>query len=93
MLRYLNMFMLIGIALIGISIVGFATGNRFLMEPGQTPNPNSALLYLGAGILMLINGIVSIRSAPPMEPHQPETRPRESAEAAETPEGKEQHAS
>src|SRR5689334_11178908 len=50
MLRYLNMFVLIGIALIGISIIGFATGNTFLTEPGQAVNPYGALIYLGTGI-------------------------------------------
>jgi len=68
MLRYLNMFVLIGIALIGISIAGFATHNHFLMEPGQPPNPWASLIYLGAGILMLINGYVSIQTAPPPRP-------------------------
>lgn len=63
MLRYLNMFILIGLALIGISIAGFATGNRLLTEPGQTVNPYSALIYLGAGVIMLVNGLVSIRLA------------------------------
>jgi hypothetical protein len=65
MLRYLNMFVLIGLALIGISLVGFATHNRFLMEPGQPANPMVSWIYLGAGVLMLINGYVSIQTAPP----------------------------
>jgi len=65
MLRYLNMFILIGIALIGVSLIGFVTQNRFLTEPGQTSNPLAAVIYLGAGVLMLINGIVSIRLGPP----------------------------
>jgi hypothetical protein len=64
MLRYLNMFILIGIALIGISLAGFVTGNQFLREPGQDLNPMSSLVYLGAGALMILNGIVSIRQAP-----------------------------
>ncbi len=64
MLRYLNMFVLIGLALIGISIAGFVTNNRFLMEPGQPANPWASAIYLGAGVLMLVNGYVSIRNAP-----------------------------
>ena len=63
MWRYLNMFVLIGIALIVISLVGFATGNRFLTEPGQPLNPQGSLIYLGAGVIMLVNGVVSIRQA------------------------------
>jgi hypothetical protein len=65
MLRYLNMFILIGIALIGVSAAGFYTHNRFLMEPGQPPSPYASLIYLGAGILMLVNGVVSIRHSTP----------------------------
>jgi hypothetical protein len=71
MLRYLNMFVLIGIALILISIVGFATANKFLTEPGQTPNPNASLVYLGAGVLMLFNGYLSIIQAPPAAARPP----------------------
>ena len=79
MLRYLNMFMLIGIALVGISIAGFATGNRFLMEPGQTENPHAAFIYLVAGILMLINGVVSILHAPP-QPVRPDKKDQDRPE-------------
>ena len=64
MLRYLNMFILIGIVLIGVSIIGFATNNKFLTEPGQETNPIASLLYLGAGVLMLINGAISVKIAP-----------------------------
>lgn len=64
MLRYLNMFVIIGVALIGISILGFATHNHFLTEPGQADNAYSSLAYLGAGVLMLVNGVVSIRNMP-----------------------------
>ncbi len=63
MLRYLNMFVLIGIALVGISLAGFATHNRLLTEPGQPPSPYASWIYLGAGMLMLVNGIVSIRQS------------------------------
>ena len=59
-MRYLNGFILIGIALLVISISGLLTSNRLLTEPGQTVNPYSWLLYLGASVLMLINGGVSI---------------------------------
>ncbi len=65
MLRFLNMFVLIGIALIGVSILGFATGGRFLYEPGQDQTPYTSLFYLGAGVMMLVNGYVSLKNAPP----------------------------
>ena len=62
-MRFLNGFILIGIMLLFISIAGAATGNRFLTEPGQHPNPYAWLEYLGAAALMMVNGIVSIRTA------------------------------
>jgi hypothetical protein len=65
MLRFLNMFVLIGIALIAVSILGFATGGRFLYEPGQDQSQYTSLFYLGAGVMMLVNGYVSIKNAPP----------------------------
>jgi hypothetical protein len=63
MLRYLNMFVLIGIVLVILSLAGFATGNRFVTEPGQAATPQLSLIYLGAGVLMLINGYISIKQA------------------------------
>jgi hypothetical protein len=74
MLRFLNMFMLIGVALIGISIAGFATGNRFLLEPGQEVNPFASLTYLCAGVLMLVNGIISIHQTPKQKQGNTEAR-------------------
>lgn len=61
--RYLNMFILIGISLVGVSIAGFATGSKFVTEAGQTPVPSSSFVYLGVGVLMLVNGVVSVRMA------------------------------
>lgn len=83
MLRYLNMFVLIGIALVCVSLAGFATNNRFLIEPGQGMNPNASLIYLGAGILMLVNGVVTIRNTPeqPEKDERKASAPREKVDA------------
>jgi hypothetical protein len=62
-MRYLNMFILIGIALLGIGLVKLLSHNQMLLEPGQPPNPQDAWIYLGAGVLMLVNGVVSIRQS------------------------------
>jgi hypothetical protein len=75
MLRFLNMFVLIGIALIAVSILGFATGGRFLYEPGQDQSQYTSWFYLGAGVMMLLNGYVSIKNAPPA-PAAPPTQPK-----------------
>ena len=73
-MRYLNMFVLIGIALFGIGLAKLASHGSMLAEPGQTPSPHDAWIYLGAGGLMLINGIVSIRQsvATPYKPAEKE---------------------
>ncbi len=65
MLRFLNMFVLIGLALVVISVLGFATGGKFLYEPGQDQTRYTSLFYLAAGVLMLVNGYVSLKNSPP----------------------------
>ena len=81
-LRSLNMFILTGIGLIIASVAGFATQNKFLTEPGQVTNPQSSLIYFGAGVLMLINGWVSIRMAQ-TTPREKDKLPEQSTESSE----------
>ena len=59
-MRFLNGFVLIGIILLFISVAGLVRGNTLLTEPGQPVNPYAWLEYLGAAVLMLVNGAVSI---------------------------------
>ncbi len=77
MWRYFNMFVLIGIVLLIVSIVGFATGNRFLTEPGQPINPQGSLIYLGAGVIMLVNGFVSIKQAEALKAKAPQAQAKQ----------------
>jgi len=60
-MRYLNMFILIGIVLLAVGIAKMLSHNQLLIEPGQPQNPQDAWIYLGAGVLMLVNGVVSVR--------------------------------
>jgi hypothetical protein len=69
-MRYLNMFVLIGIALFGVGLAKLLSHGRMLAEPGQMPGPQDAWIYLGAGVLMLVNGIVSVRQMVPTS-HKP----------------------
>ncbi len=62
-IRDLNGFILTGIALIGIAIGGILKGNRWLSEPGMPVNRHGWLLYLAAAVVMLVNGVLSIRVA------------------------------
>ena len=67
MARYLSMFNVIGVIMLLIGLAGLATGSRFLAEPGQPPTAFSALLYLAGGAVMLVNGYLSMKYAPPRE--------------------------
>jgi len=80
MTRYLNMFVVIGIVLVAVSLAGFATGGKFLIEPGQAMDPTASLWYLGAGILMIFNGVLSVRTAPLIPAPAPQEKKQASAE-------------
>jgi cytochrome c-type biogenesis protein CcmH/NrfF len=62
-LHDLNGFILSSVALFGIAIAGVVKGNRWLSEPGMPVNRYGWLLYLGAAVVMLVNGLISIRVA------------------------------
>lgn len=61
MKRYLNTFNIVGILLIILSLFGFATSGRLLTEPGSKTEAISSWVYLATGIIMIINGVVSVR--------------------------------
>ncbi len=63
MWRYLNMFVIIGVALIGISVIGLLTNHKFVTEPGSLATPVTTAVYFGAGLLMLFNGFLSIKQS------------------------------
>jgi hypothetical protein len=54
-LRWLNSFILLGVALIGLALAGFVGGGKFVFDPGR-PSQNAPVFYLIAGVLMLVNG-------------------------------------
>lgn len=61
--HYLNGFMLTGAVLLVLAAVGLARGPVFLTEPGMPVNQSAALIYLGASVVMFVNGWLSIRVA------------------------------
>ena len=83
-MRFLNGFICIGIILLFISIGGVASGNRLLTEPGQPVNPYAWLEYLGAAVLMLVNGAISIslaaKNRPPESKEKAKGEPDKSSE-------------
>lgn len=61
--HYLNGFILTGIVLLVLAAIGLAKGPAVLTEPGMPVNTNAAMIYLGASIVMFVNGWLSIRVA------------------------------
>jgi len=61
-MRYLNGFVVLGIVLLLISVAGMVYGNTLLTEPGLPVNPYARWEYLAAAVLMLVNGVVSVRT-------------------------------
>ena len=57
--RWWNSFNLLGILLIGVSLIGLASGGRFVFDPGRPQKGYEWALYLVAGVLMLVNGFLS----------------------------------
>ncbi|HSV73829.1 MAG TPA: hypothetical protein VLH79_08730 [Chthonomonadales bacterium] len=60
-MRYLNGFVVLGVVLFLISMAGMVYGNTLLTEPGLPVNHLARWEYLAASVLMLVNGVVSIR--------------------------------
>lgn len=51
----------IALLLFVIGIIGLARGNEAIADPGQDVDPRLAWLYLLAGVVMIVNGILSHR--------------------------------
>ncbi len=51
----------IALILFAIGITGLARGNEVIADPGQEVDPRLAWLYLLAGVVMIVNGILSHR--------------------------------
>ncbi len=59
MQRFFNMFNVIGSLLLVIAALGFVSGGKWIAETGTKPSKETAIVYLGAGLLMLANGYMS----------------------------------
>lgn len=58
--RWCNSFTFLGIILLGIGIVGMIAGKRMIFDPGRAASGWEGWLYLVAGALMLINGLLPL---------------------------------
>jgi len=57
-LPHVNSFFWIGLLLIGIAICSLVKGSSFQFDSGVPNEPHESLIYLAAGVLMIINGVV-----------------------------------
>jgi len=62
-LRWWNSFTVLAVILIAIGVIGRIAGDRMVFDPGRPTSGWEWALYLAAGILMLINGLL-----PPTHP-------------------------
>lgn len=74
-LRWWNSFTVLAIILLAIGIMGGIEGDRMVFDPGRAPSGKEWLIYLVAGALMLINGLLpgssTTEAAPPQQPPPP----------------------
>lgn len=56
--RWWNSFTILAIILVAIGIIGLFAGERMVFDPGRATTGREWFLYLVAGVLMLINGLL-----------------------------------
>lgn len=56
--RWWNSFTVLSVILIAIGVIGLIAGDRMVFDPGRPTTGKEWLLYLAAGVLMLINGLL-----------------------------------
>lgn len=86
-IRWWNSFTLLAVILLAIGIIGGIEGNRMVFDPGRAPSGKEWIIYLVAGALMLINGLLPGSSATEPrhaddEPQQPRRRDEQQPDAA-----------
>lgn len=74
--RWWNSFTVLAVILLGIGIVGMIAGRRMVFDPGRAASGWEWLLYLVAGALMLINGLLpAAREDDASQPGESSTNP------------------
>lgn len=61
MWKFLNSFTGLAVVLFIIGAVGLVYGADAIRDPGQPHDPLLPYLYFGAGVLMIVNAILSVR--------------------------------
>jgi hypothetical protein len=66
--RWWNSFNLLAVILLAIGITGGISG-KMVFDPGRAPSGKEWIIYLVAGVLMLINGFLPPSHAPREHEH------------------------
>jgi len=62
--RWWNSFNLLGVILLVIGAIGAVTGPKMVFDPGRMATGKEWLIYVVAGVLMLVNGFLPSATAP-----------------------------
>lgn len=65
--RWFNSFNLLAVVLLAIGIMGLVLGPAMSFDPGRKNSGNEWIIYLVAGVLMLINGFLPPSNVPDEE--------------------------
>ncbi len=74
--RWLNSFNVLAVILLLIGIAGAIEGPKMTFDPGRPTSGYFWVLYVVAGVLMLINGLLPPANADGDEITRPATNPR-----------------
>ena len=75
--RWLNSFTVLACILIAIGVIGALSAGHMVFDPGRATSGQEWILYLVAGALMLVNGLL-----PPATVREDQDDPDENAPAA-----------
>jgi hypothetical protein len=82
-IRWWNSFTILAVILLGIGVFGALSGGRMVFDPGRATTGREWLLYLVAGVLMLVNGLLPAASPLAEATHQDAPAPRASGASDE----------
>ncbi|MDX1931666.1 MAG: hypothetical protein SFU56_03590 [Capsulimonadales bacterium] len=62
--RWWNSFNLLAVALLAVGVLGALSGGKMVFDPGRAATGKEWIIYVVAGVLMLINGMLPSTAVP-----------------------------
>lgn len=72
--RWWNSFNLLAVILLAVGILGALSGGKMVFDPGRASTGNEWIVYVVAGGLMLVNGLLP-NGNPPTTPVKSTSKP------------------